>query len=211
LKKLTGEKIRVSGSGRTDAGVHAENQTASFILEKLWGEATLLQAMNALLPEDIVVKRVEEMPLDFHARFHAQSKVYCYRIRNSPVRPVIDRHYCWHFRPKLDLALMRAALACLLGRHDFSAFCGTGSVARNHVRTLLSGSIENIDPGLILITLEADGFLKHMVRNIVGTLVDVGRGRTDAAEVPLILTSRDRRRAGPTAPARGLFLQQVKY
>lgn len=211
LERITQEKIRVTGSGRTDAGVHALNQIANFLIAKPIGETQLLKAMNSILRPDMAVKAVEEVPLSFHARFDALSKVYLYRIMNRPVRPAVGRQYLWHVRGRLDLDAMGKALGLLAGTHDFSAFCGSGSSVQDRIRTLMRGSIESDPSGLIEITIEANGFLRHMVRNIVGTLVEVGRAKMDAGQIPVILAGKDRRQAGRTAPACGLLLREVRY
>ncbi|MDZ4165400.1 MAG: tRNA pseudouridine(38-40) synthase TruA [Smithellaceae bacterium] len=211
LQRITQENIRVSGSGRTDAGVHALNQTANFLISRSIGVRQLLRAMNGLLPADIVVKSIEEVPLDFHARIHARSKNYLYRIYNSPLRPVVGRQYVWHFPHPLDLAAMEEAMGCLLGTHDFSAFCAAGSAVKDRTRTIIKTGMERDLAGLIEISLEATGFLRHMVRNIVGTLVEIGQGKRTAGEIPAILAGKDRRKAGRTAPACGLFLTEVRY
>lgn len=211
LRQITRENIRVTGSGRTDSGVHALNQAANFLIAKPIGIHQLLRAVNSLLPGDIVVKTMEEVPLDFHARIRARSKIYLYRINNSPIRTAVGRQYVWHFPQPLDVAAMGEALGSLSGTHDFSAFCAAGSTVRDRTRTIIKSGIERDQAGLIEISLEATGFLRHMVRNIVGTLVEVGRGKRLPGEIPVILDGRDRVKAGPTAPACGLFLQEVRY
>ncbi len=211
LEKITQEKIRVIGSGRTDAGVHALNQVANFLIARPIGEMQLLRAMNSILKPDIAVKSIEEVAAPFHARFDALSKVYLYRIMNGPVRPALGRQYIWHVRERLDVAAMEKALGHLAGTHDFSAFCGAGSLVRDRIRTVSGCSIEVKPAGLIEISIEANGFLRHMVRNIVGTLVDVGRAKIDVGQMTAILAGKDRRQAGRTAPACGLFLQEVRY
>jgi len=211
LRQITQENIRVTGSGRTDSGVHALNQTANFPITKPIEGWKLLRAMNSILPADIVVKTIEEVSPDFHARIHARSKIYLYRINNTPVRPALGRQYVWHFPPALDMAAMEEALGCLSGTHDFSAFCAAGSRVRDRTRTMIKAGIERDQAGLIEISLEATGFLRHMVRNIVGTLVEIGQGKRPPEEMPVILAGRDRGKAGRTAPSCGLFLKEVRY
>ncbi len=211
LELITQEKIRVIGSGRTDAGVHALNQSANFLITKPIGEQKLLRAINSVLPPDIAIKTIEEASLSFHARFDAKSKVYLYRIMNWPVRPAVGRQYIWHVPGRLDLAAMEKVLGCLEGTHDFSAFCGSGSLVKDRIRTVIGWAIDARPSGLIEVTIEASGFLRHMVRNIVGTLVEVGRAKIDADQIPAIMAGKDRRQAGRTAPPGGLFLQEVRY
>jgi tRNA pseudouridine38-40 synthase len=211
LGKITGEKVRVTGSGRTDAGVHALKQVANFHTSSRLGERSLLLGINSLLPADIVVQEVCETSLSFHACFDAVSKVYLYRICNRPVRPVIERSHAWFIWEPLDRARMEEALPVFKGRHDFSSFCSTHTDSEDHVRTVLAIDLERGPTGMIDITIEADGFLRYMVRTIVGTLVDCGRGKRSGKEVSAILAAKDRRQAGLTAPPQGLFLMDVKY
>ena len=205
--------MTVHGAGRTDAGVHALAQVASVTLTARLDCPTLTRALNAILPTDIRVLAAEEMPPDFHARFSATGKLYEYRIVNAPiVAPYIQR-YVWHVVPPLDIDAMREAAAPLVGRHDFAAFRAAGSDVASTERTVRG--IEWQDGGgydlPLIMRIEGDGFLRHMVRNIAGTLVEVGLGRWPAGCVGDILASGDRALAGATAPARGLFLVRVLY
>lgn len=211
LRRLTGEEVRVIGSGRTDAGVHALGQVANFHTASALGERSLLMGINSLLPADIVVREARAMPLAFHACFDAVSKVYLYRICNRPVRPVLERNHSWFLWEPLDLPRIEDALAVFKGTHDFTSFCSTHTDSADHVRTILATAVERDPSGMIGISMEADGFLRYMVRTIVGTLVDCGRGKCSPAEVSEILAAKDRRRAGLTAPPQGLFLMEVKY
>ena len=211
LKRLTGESSQLIGSGRTDAGVHALGQVAHFKTESRMDANTFQRALNSLLPEDIVIRRAEEVEAEFHARRSARSKVYEYRILNRATPPAIDRQYIWYVPQKLDLDEMKKATCSLVGEHDFSAFRSVGSSIRSSVRNILRADWKRGKGGLLRFEIEATGFLKQMVRAIVGTLVEVGRGKIDAEGFREILESRDRRKAGPTAPARGLFLKEVKY
>jgi tRNA pseudouridine38-40 synthase len=211
LKRLTGELLQLIGSGRTDAGVHALGQVAHFKTESRMDANTFQRALNSLLPEDIVIRRTEETETEFHARRSARSKVYEYRILNRATPPAIDRQYIWYVPQKLDLDEMKKATRSLVGEHDFSAFRSVGSSARSSVRNILQADWKRGKGGLLRFEIEATGFLKQMVRAIVGTLVEVGRGKISAQGFREILESRDRRKAGPTAPARGLFLKEVKY
>ncbi|MBA4421754.1 MAG: tRNA pseudouridine(38-40) synthase TruA [Syntrophus sp. (in: bacteria)] len=211
IGRTTGEEIRVIGSGRTDAGVHALHQVANFHTASRLGERSLLMGINSLLPMDIVVKEVCETPPTFHACFDAVSKVYLYRICNRPVRPALERNHAWFIWKPLDLARMAEALPVFEGRHDFSSFCSTHTDSENHVRTILAIAVEKDPDGMIDISVEADGFLRYMVRTIVGALVDCGRGKCNPEKAAEILAAMDRRRAGLTAPPQGLYLKDVKY
>ena len=211
LKRLTGESSQLIGSGRTDAGVHALGQVAHFKTESRMDANTFQRALNSLLPEDIVIRRAEEVEVEFHARRSVRSKVYKYRILNRTTPPAIGRQYIWYVPQKLDLDEMKKATCSLVGEHDFSAFRSVGSSIRSSVRNILRADWKRGKGGLLRFEIEATGFLKQMVRAIVGTLVEVGRGKIDAEGFRKILESRDRRKAGPTAPARGLFLKEVKY
>ena len=211
LKRLTGESSQLIGSGRTDAGVHALGQVAHFKTESRMDANTFQRALNSLLPEDIVIRRAEEVEVEFHARRSVRSKVYKYRILNRTTPPAIGRQYIWYVPQKLDLDEMKKATCSLVGEHDFSAFRSVGSSIRSSVRNILRADWKRGKGGLLRFEIEATGFLKQMVRAIVGTLVEVGRGKIDAEGFREILESRDRRKAGPTAPARGLFLKEVKY
>jgi tRNA pseudouridine38-40 synthase len=209
--------VTVAGSGRTDAGVHALGQVASVRLERGFEPGTLLRAVNAHLPQTIRILRVEEVPSAFHARFSARAKTYRYRIWNGPIASPFERAYVWHVpSPALDAEAMAAAAALLEGEHDFSAFQGTGAPTGSAVRRLFSSRIETSpitghDGALITYEVCGSGFLRHMVRNVVGTLVEIGRGRRAAPAMREILASKARAEAGPTAPAAGLFLVQVFY
>ena len=208
---VTSGKVTLVGSGRTDAGVHAVSQVANFRSPTLLPAEKIFRGINSLLPPDIVVKRLEEVPLGFHAQRDVISKVYLYRICNQDLRPVLGRHYCWYVRSPLNLDAMRAAAEYVSGTHDYSCFCATGTDVVDRVRTITDIRIETGKNGLIEITVEAKGFLKYMVRNIVGTLVEVARGKRKPEDIKEIIASRDRRIAGITAPACGLFLKEVRY
>lgn len=222
LEQVLQEKVKVSGSGRTDAGVHALGQTANFKTESRLGPARIHQALNALLPDDIRIKKARYAKDDFHACSCARSKVYRYVISNSKVASVFLKRYSWHIPYKLDMPLMKKEAKSIIGRHDFSSFCASGSSAKTRVRTIkkisvketvsaVSGCAYSGSSPVIIIEIEADGFLYNMARNIVGTLVEIGRGRLAPGSMDKILKARERRTAGPTAQARGLFLVKVKY
>jgi len=211
IKLITGQKVAVIGSGRTDAGVHALNQTGSFKCSTKLPVNKIFMGMNSILPRDIVVRELEEVADDFNALRDVKSKIYVYKICNQRLRPALGRDYCWHIRFPLDLAPMKKASQFLIGTHDYSCFCATGTDVKDRVRTIMDIEIKQCDEGLIEIKVEARGFLKYMVRNIVGTLVDVGRGKRKPEDMKLIIKSKDRTIAGVTAPAGGLFLKEVKY
>ena len=213
LAPMAGGPVTVHGAGRTDAGVHALGQVATVSFEGTLDPLTLARALNAVLPVDVRVLSVEEIAPDFHARFSAIGKAYEYRIVNAPfVSPFLSR-YIWHIGQPLDLEAMRQASRHLVGVHDFAAFQGAGSVVRSSKRDIRR--LEWTDGGgydlPLVMHIEADGFLRHMVRNIVGTLVDVGVGRWPASQMETILASRDHAQAGSTAPPTGLFLVRVDY
>jgi tRNA pseudouridine38-40 synthase len=211
IGRMTGEEVRVIGSGRTDAGVHALHQVAHFRTASRLGERNLLMGINSPLPADIAIREVCEVDPSFHARFDAVSKTYLYRICNLAVRSALERNYAWFVWKPLDLARIGGVLPVFKGTHDFSSFCSTHSESPDRIRTILNIAAERDAAGMIYISVEADGFLKYMVRTIVGTLVDVGRGKRSAEDVVAILAARDRRRAGLTAPPQGLYLKDVKY
>lgn len=210
---ITGESPTLTASGRTDAGVHALGQVVGVATTSAISCERLLQGLNAKLPGDIVVRAVEAAPLGFHATHDALKKLYRYQIHNARVRPLFDRRYRWHVPQSLDVAAMREAARLLVGRHDFASFETAGSERSSTVRTLTrvaigqggaSGEQLNVD-------VEGDGFLYNMVRGIVGTLVEVGRGAQPPEWIRQVLAARDRRAAGPNAPPLGLVLVQVDY
>jgi tRNA pseudouridine38-40 synthase len=209
--RITRERVVIFGSGRTDAGVHALRQTAHFKTSSSISAPNLLAGINSLLPEDIVVKELQEVAESFHARFNVKSKVYMYQIVNGPIRSAMYRNYAWYIRTPLDLVEMGKGLAILKGRHDFTAFCGKKEPDYNCIRTIAEVRLEKRASGIISIYLEADGFLRYMVRSVVGTLVEVGRGKRTPEELLNVLQTKERKKAGITAPPQGLFLVEVKY
>lgn len=211
LTTMTGKPVSLAGSGRTDAGVHAMGQTASFSSDAGLGPDTYLKGLNSLLPDDILIKDCESVDPAFHARYDALSKIYQYRILNRDMPSVMERHYVWHIRRRLNVKAMQEAASFFVGKHDFKAFEGTGSPRTSTVRHVIHAGIRETDDHHVLFDIEAEGFLRYMVRNMVGTLVDVGNGRIIGKGVKRILLSRDRNQAGATAPARGLFLMKVNY
>jgi tRNA pseudouridine38-40 synthase len=211
LAQLEGHDVDAAAAGRTDAGVHARGQIVSVSLERTIDCGTLRRALNAHLPESIRVLAVEQAGDRFHARFDATAKSYLYRIWNGEVLDPFERHYAWHVpAPTLDVDAMDVAARLLVGRHDFAALQGTGSAAHETERELFASSVRAERP-LIAYEVRGSGFLRHMVRNIVGTLVEVGEGRRSPRDIPALIASRDRTRAGRTAPAHGLFLLGVEY
>jgi len=210
LSALTHETIKTYSSGRTDAGVHALGHVANFKTECNIPSEAWAPALNHWLPNDIRVLISEEVPDDFHARFSALGKFYNYRILNRRAPSALYRKYSWHVNLRLNLKNMRQAAASFTGKHDFSAFRGSGCTAKTPVRTISAVVIKKAGD-FVEIGIEADAFLQHMARNIAGTLVEVGLGRFDPAEVKRMLKSRDRTTAGRTAPAQGLYLVKVYY
>ncbi|MGD8365964.1 MAG: tRNA pseudouridine(38-40) synthase TruA [Desulfobacterales bacterium] len=212
LHTLTRRKITVIGSGRTDAGVHALGQVASFKCDTRLDPGTIQKALNSLLPDAIVIRDCKPAAPTFHARYDARCKTYRYRILNHPLAVAVGRQYAWHLRRPLDLDAMRRAAAILVGRHDFSAFEAAGSPRSHAVRQVFKTFIAREEKAEFLaFDIEADGFLRFMVRNIVGTLVMVGSGKIGGADFEEILLSKERKRAGATAPPHGLFLMCVSY
>ena len=211
LQRVTGRPVRVAGAGRTDSGVHAEGQVASVRIEASMTCAELQRALNTILPRDLAVVGLEEGPQGFHAQHDACSKLYRYRIWNgaSP-SPLRHRRSHW-LRAPLDVAVMGEAAHCFEGRHDFASLQTAGSEVRDTVRTLHRVEVAGSSGGEIWIEVEGSGFLRRMVRNLVGILLEVGRGRLEPASVASLLAARSRGAAPPPAPARGLTLMRVDY
>ena len=207
------EKVRLNSSGRTDAGVHALGQVVNFKTEATLSCERIFIGLNGILPDDIAIRSVEEASDGFNARRSAKSKIYRYVILNRLAPTALERHRCWHLRSPLDIGLMHEAALMLIGEYDFSAFRGSGCTATHPLRRVLGVSFEHSSENNDVINFEIEGqaFLKHMVRNIVGTLVGVGQGKIDLSDFKNILESRDRTQAGVTAPAQGLFMLEVKY
>ncbi len=208
---ITNRKVNIIGSGRTDAGVHALHQVCNFHTDSIIDPESLRQGLNSLLPDDIFIKSAEYTGPEFHSRYSVISKIYEYRVLNSRDRDLFLRNYTWHIRDPLNLEEMEKCLNMLIGNHDFSAFRSTGSVNVNPVRNMIRTGIRDQDDGLILFSFEAEGFLRHMVRNIMGTLMEVGRGKISCPDFESILRSKDRQKAGIKSPPQGLFLIMVNY
>jgi tRNA pseudouridine38-40 synthase len=214
LAKITGQSIRAIASGRTDAGVHALAQVVSFRTENRLSCEVLRRALNAELPRDVAALEVVEAADGFHAVRDAVRKRYRYLIHDGPVRDVFRRRYCWQYPNRLDVDKMGRAAQTLVGTHDFSSFETSGAERENSVRTVYELSVERGRAGqhdLVTIEVEANGFLYNMVRAIVGTLVEVGRGAEAESWVADVLAAADRRAAGPNAPPQGLVLVRVDY
>jgi tRNA pseudouridine38-40 synthase len=235
LKRITGEKLHVIASGRTDAGVHAFAQVAHFKTSSHLSLEKLKSALNALLPPTVVVKKIEETSPDFHAQLDATRKLYAYLILNDSTPSAFIHRYSWQIARPLDWDAIHRALELFVGRHDFKSFQSAGTPVKSTVREIYWVGIQRLsetplslhslvlrspspstgegwgEGGLYALLLEANGFLKQMVRNIVGTVVQVGQGRLKVSDVKKILEIKDRRKAGPTAPAKGLFLVKVEY
>ncbi len=210
IAMVAAEDVTTYSSGRTDAGVHAWGHVANFRTCSTIPAEAWTPALNHVLPPDIRVVSSVEVKDDFHARFSALRKTYVYRILNRKAPSAIHRHYSWHVNRPLDLERMRQEALHLQGKHDFSAFRGSGCAAKTTVRTMTSVAILH-EGDFVLVRMEADAFLMHMARNIVGTLAEIGLGRFQAEDVAMILASRDRTRAGRTAPPQGLYLESVRY
>lgn len=210
VEKVTGARVGITGCSRTDAGVHAEMFCCALDTDTLLRGDKFASALNFHLPRDIAVYDVREVADDFHPRYHARGKRYVYRIWNGAQRhPVYDR-YALHRKQPLDERLLSAAAARYIGTHDFVAFCAAGSDVQDTVRTVFDCRVER-QGELLLFSVEANGFLYNMVRIMVGTLLEIADGRLAEDAIDGILAAGDRSRAGPTAPAKGLCLQEVFY
>jgi tRNA pseudouridine38-40 synthase len=205
-----GEPPTVAGAGRTDAGVHALGQVASATLEIDYAASAIHRALNVRLPTDVRVIGVVDAPPGFHAQFHATGKTYRYRISTMPVMSPFDRWFVWHAPALAGLDRMREAATVLVGRHDFASFQAGGGFVRDTTRTLTRVELREAS-GELQVEIDGDGFLRHMVRVIVGTLVEIGAGQRPVDDLPRVLAARDRRAAGQTAPASGLTLVSVRY
>ena len=209
LSRILGETVEISGSGRTDAGVHAKGQVANFHCESTMAAEEILANLKRYLPEDIGIYSCKEVSPRFHARLNAKEKTYLYRIHNSAAPCVFDRRYVTVVEDALDLDKMRIAAAYFLGEHDFSAFCTNAKMKKSTVRYIRSMEVERVGEE-IRITVTGNGFLQNMVRIIVGTLVEVGRGERSGDSIPALFGGK-RAAAGFLAPAQGLCLQEVFY
>ena len=211
LSRILNQDIRIHGSGRTDAGVHALGQVAHFKADTRLCPGQILKGVNSLMHHPIVLSDCAKAPEDFHAQYQARSKEYRYYILNRPTPKAVGRSYCWHVNRPLDTDAMNRCASCLVGIHDFKAFENTGSPRSSTVREIFHAGWTRKEDGMLVFSIAASGFLKNMVRNIVGTLKDAGLGKIDFLSFERILAGRDRGLAGATAPAKGLFLHRVRY
>ena len=210
LSRLTGEEVEVNGSGRTDAGVHAMGQVASFRTAAEQDCETLLRDMRRYLPEDIGAVALEPAEPRFHARLNATGKTYVYRVWTEECPNVFERKFLYTVTEPLDLAVMRAAAEHLTGTHDFMSFCANKRMKKSTVRTITALRIDKIG-GELRFSVSGDGFLYNMVRILVGTLLEVGMGKRSAASIPALLDAKDRSQAGYLVPPHGLRLEAVYY
>ncbi len=210
LAPIFGDSVELAAAGRTDAGVHAYGQVVNFFTNGSIPVENIVRAANSLLPNDIVVKAAAEAPRDFSARHSARSKTYLYRLHQGSTPNPMKVRYSWHVGESLDTRAMEEALEEILGTHDFSSFRAAGGKPMSPVRTMYEAKLmaEGED---ITLRIHGNGFLYHMVRNLVGTLVNLGKGRLTVEDFRQILAARDRQKASPTAPAQGLYLLEVYY
>ncbi|MFZ5452681.1 MAG: tRNA pseudouridine(38-40) synthase TruA [Thermodesulfobacteriota bacterium] len=211
LARLTGAEVRLHASGRTDAGVHALGQVAHFHTPSSIPLEAFVKGLNSMLPQDIAILAAREAPPEFHARYSAKAKTYEYRLWCRPVRPPLELRYCWHLRQPLDLEAMAGAAAALPGEHDFSAFRASGGSPGPAVREVFQAAWQPGEEGRLRFVITANGFLRGMVRSLVGTMVEIGQGKRPPADLAGLLKSGHRHQAGATAPAQGLFLVEVVY
>ncbi|MEW5908290.1 MAG: tRNA pseudouridine(38-40) synthase TruA [Thermodesulfobacteriota bacterium] len=211
IRIMTGIRVALIGSGRTDAGVHALGQVANFTCTTRLSPEALLHGLNSLLKKDIVILACSYAEDEFHARYDVRRKIYQYRILNRSVGSAIGRQYEYFIHRRLDIDAMRSAAATFTGTHDFKAFEGSGSPRKSSIRTVFRTELIELPDERLVFEIEADGFLKCMVRNIVGTLVYVGFGKIGPESIKELLLSKTRTLTGPTAPPHGLFLKEVRY
>ena len=208
IEEITGEKVDLTASGRTDAGVHSLGQTANFKTDSKIPTEKFAKAINSRLKKSIVIKSAEEVDEKFHSRYSVKSKTYRYIINNSENGTAIYRGLEYHVPMKLDYEKMNEAIKYFIGEHDFKAFKASGTSSKSSVRKILDGSVRK-EGERVIIEVTGTGFLYNMVRIIVGTLADVGTGRIEVSDIPEIICSKDRRQGGITAPPQGLFLKKV--
>jgi tRNA pseudouridine38-40 synthase len=210
IERILDHSVKIYAAGRTDAGVHASGQVINFFTEKTIGLENIMKGLNSILPVDIRVKKADEVEESFHARYSAKSKTYVYCILNARYRSPFHVRYAWHIPYPVDVSLMNETIREVVGIHDFSAFKKKDEIYEQHEREVLKAWARRRG-AFIYIFIEATGFLRYMVRNIVGTLVLVGSGRISKDDFVAILHSMDRVNAGPTAPPQGLFLRKIRY
>ena len=211
ISKLLGKKIGVVGCSRTDVGVHAYGQIVHFLTNSVIPGDKFSYAINNLLPEDIVIRNSAEVGQDFHARYSSKGKKYRYLIYNEAHSSAIMRNRACHIRPELNFDEMKKAAIHFSGKHDFSAFQATGGQVRSTIREIYNIDVSRREDNIISIEVSGNGFLYNMVRIIAGTLIYVGMGKVNEAEIPQIIESLDRTKAGKTAPAQGLYLMEIYY
>lgn len=211
LNNMTGENVNLLGSGRTDSGVHALGQVANFTTESNIKAGEFQMGLNSVLPKDITIVDSTEAEPDFHAQFSSKSKIYIYKIFNSPHPSALLRQRAWFIPLGLDISKMKESSGILVGEHDFKAFAQAGAEVKTTVRTVLEVSIELLEDNMIEFRIEATGFLKRMVRLIIGTLVQVGKGKITPADFAEILQSGEKTKFVYAAPPQGLYLKEVKY
>jgi len=210
LKKVLKEKVKLIGACRTDSGVHALSQVANFKTKSNLHIDNIHRALNSLLPKDIAIKSIKEEKEDFHSRFDAKGKIYQYKILNLSTKDVFENDYAWRIIFDLNRKKIEQAARHIIGRHNFSSFSSAGSKRKNVICDIKRIDIRK-KRDIYIVEVEGDRFLYRMVRNIVGTLVEIGRGRFTPRDIKRVLSKRDRRFAGPCAPASGLILQRVMY
>ena len=210
VRRLTGQEVRISGAGRTDSGVHALGQVIGFRAETRIPPDKMAVALNSALPKDIAAVKAEEVDEDFHARFSARSRAYVYVILNRSHRSALFGRYAWQIPHALDVEAMDSAAGRLIGIRDFAAWANETSETKTTVREILRSRVRRQGP-FVVVSVKANGFLRGMVRNVVGTLVEVGQGKRPAEDMDRITESKDRGQAGPSAPAHGLCFTRVEY
>lgn len=211
IKVITKQDIELCGVSRTDAGVHARVYVANFLADIKIPPEKLLVGINALCPDGISVKKIESTSQDFNARFDVKSKTYVYTVDNTPYGNPFMKKYAWHFKFPLDFEAMQEACTHFLGTHDFSAFMSQGGTAKTFDRTIYDASLTKDEEGIIRFSVTGNGFLYNMVRIMAGTLVWVGKGAIASGDIPDIINSKDRTKAGVTAPPHGLMLYELNY
>ena len=209
LTKLNNKETSIVASGRTDRGVHAINQKAHFDLDINITPDKLKMALNSLIPNDIYVKKVEEVGSDFHARYNVKSKEYIYKINLGEYNP-IEKDYIYQYGKSLDIKSMEEAISYFIGMHNFKSLVAADDIRDNYDREIISASM-NIDNNILTISFVGTGFLRYMVRNMVGLLIEIGEGKREPKDVLTILEKEDRKASGKTAPACGLYLKEVNY
>lgn len=210
LANMLGEEVEITGSGRTDAGTHAEGQVANFKAQTEMSPSQMQMVLNNQLPNDIIIKDVALVPERFHARYHATSKTYRYQVWNQEVPTALQRHYSHHVPDKLDINAIKEGAKLMVGTHDFIGFSSLKKTKKSTVRTITELEV-TVVKGIVAFRITGDGFLYNMVRIIVGTLIDIGLGNMQVADITQILENKIRAEAGKTLPAEGLFLEEVVY